>query len=72
MLITPRDMAVLIDKFQVLFDRPSTISEGRGINVMSEAVPIDDLLRIIELTRDLAEPVPQESPIPRAPRRLDD
>ena len=51
--------------------RPSVITEGRGVNVMSEALPIDALQAIIEATRGLAEPVPQESPIPRSPRRLD-
>ena len=30
MLITPRDLALLIDRFQILFGRPSTISEGRS------------------------------------------
>jgi len=72
MLITPKDIALLMDRFQVLFDRPSTISEGRGVTVTSEALPIDALQAIIEATRGLAEPAPQESPIPRAPRRLDD
>ena len=61
----PRDVAFL-------FDRPSTISEGRGVDVTSEALPIEALQAIIEHTRGLVEPAPQESPIPRAPRRLDD
>jgi len=72
MLITPKDIALLIDRLQILFGHPATITEGRGINVTSEALPIDDLQRIIELTRGLAEPAPQSSPMPRAPRRLDD
>jgi hypothetical protein len=72
MLITPRDVALLIDRFRVLLDRPSTISEGRGITVTSEALPMEALQEFIERTRGLAEPAPQSSPIPRAPRRLDD
>jgi len=62
---------LLIDKLQVPFDRPTVISEGRGIYVMSEALPVEALPEFIERTRGLAEPAPQESPIPRAPRRLD-
>jgi len=72
MLITPKDSAMLIDRFQVLFHRPSVISEGRGVNVMSEALPVEALQEFIERTRGLAEPAPQASPIPRSPRRLDD
>jgi hypothetical protein len=72
MTITPKDIALLMDRFQALFDRPSIISEGRGVNVTSEALPIDALQEFIERTRGLAEPAPQESPIPRVPRRLDD
>ena len=72
MTITPRDVALLIDRFQILFHRPSVISEGRGLTITSEALPIDALQEFIERTRGLAEPVPQESPIPRRPRRLDD
>ena len=60
MLITPKDIALLVDRFQVLFDRPSTTSEGHGINVTSETLPIEALQEFIEPTRGLAEPVPQE------------
>ena len=56
-LLTPKDIAALVDRFHVLFDRPSTISEGRGINVTSEALPIEALQAIIEATRGLTEPV---------------
>jgi hypothetical protein len=72
MLIGPTDVALLIDRFQVLFDGPSTISEGCGVNVTSGMLPIDALQAIIERTRGLAAPDLQASPIPRAPRRLDD
>ena len=30
MRMTPRDLALLIDRFQILFGRPAMISEGRG------------------------------------------
>jgi hypothetical protein len=72
MLVTPKDIALLIDRFQVLFDRPSIISKHQGVNVTSQAIPIEALQAIIDATRGLAEPVPQESPIPRSPRHLDD
>jgi len=65
MVITPRDVALLLD-------RPSTISEGRGVTVTSEAVPVEVLREIVELTRGRVELVPQASPIPRSPRRMDD
>ena len=50
MLIGPKDVALLIDRFQVLFDRPSVISEGRGINVTSESLPVEALQEFIERT----------------------
>jgi hypothetical protein len=56
MLITPRDVALLIDRFQILFARPSVISQHQGLNVTSEMLPIDALQAIIERTRGLAEP----------------
>jgi len=63
----PKDIAILLDRLQVLFERPSRISEGRDLFVRSE-LPIDALNRIVELTRGRA--VPPTSPLPR--RRLDD
>ena len=63
---------MLLDRLQVLFARPSSISQHQGFNVTSESLPIEALQEFIEATRGLAEPVPQESPIPRSPRRLDD
>jgi hypothetical protein len=72
MTITPKDVALLIDRFQVLFHRPSVITEGRDINVMSEALPVEALQEFIERTRGLEEPPPQSSPIPRRLRPLND
>ena len=75
MRITPRDLALLIDRLQVLFDRPAMISEGRGLvaTVTSEALPVDVLKGIIEATRGLAgTPAPEASPLPRLHRRPED
>lgn len=54
MRMTPRDLAFLIDRLQVLFGRPSQISEGRtlGATVTSE-VPVDVLKEIVDPTRGL-------------------
>ena len=75
MRITPRDLALLIDRLQVLFGRPAMITEGRGLTAtaISEALPIEVLKGIIEATRGLAgTPRPEASPLPRQHRRLDD
>ena len=70
--ITPRDLVLLIDRLQVLFGRPNSISEGRGFaaTITSEAFPVDVLKGIIEATRGLAgTPAPEASPLPRLHRR---
>ena len=75
MRITPRDLALLIDRLQILFGRPAMISEGRGFaaTITSEAIPVDVLKGIIEATRGLVgAPAPEASPLPRRHRRLDD
>jgi hypothetical protein len=71
MRITPRDLALMIDRFQILFGRPVTISAGRGFaaTITSEALPVDVLKGIVELTRGLAgTPAPEASPLPRLHR----
>ena len=50
MRLTPRDLAVLIDRLRILFDRPARINEGRNLSVGS-TIPIDALSRLVELTR---------------------
>ena len=65
--LMPRDIAILLDRLQFLFQRPSHIHEGRDLSVRSE-LPLDALNQIVELTRGRA--VPPTSPLPR--RRLDD
>ena len=72
MRITPKDLAFLIDRLQVLFGRPPMISEGRGFatTVTSEALPVDLVKGIIEATRGLSgAPSPEASPLPRLDRR---
>ena len=39
MLIGPKDVALLIDRFEVLFARPSVISQHQGINVRRRRSP---------------------------------
>ena len=67
MRLKPKDVAILLDRLEFLFDRPARINEQQGLNVRSE-LPIDALNRIVELTRGRA--VKPTSPLPR--RRLDD
>ena len=74
MRVTPRDLALLIDRLQILFGRPAMISEDRGFaaTITSEALPPDVLKGIIEATRGLAgTPAPEASPLPRLHRRLE-
>jgi hypothetical protein len=72
MRITPRDLALLIDRLQILFGRPAMISEGRGFaaTITSDAIPVDVLKGIVAATRGLAgTPAPEASPLPRLQRR---
>jgi len=69
--MTPKDLAMLIDRFEVLFGRPSVISQHQGLSVTSE-LSVDSLRDFIEATRGRAGPSSmEESPLPRR-RRLDD
>ena len=68
--MTPRDLCLLIDRFEVLFAKPSVISQHQGLTVTSE-LSAESLREFIEATRERAGPSPmEESPLPR--RRLDD
>lgn len=53
MRIYPKDLALLIDRLNVLFGRPSTINEERsfGITVGSRDVPTDLLREIADVAR---------------------
>lgn len=69
--MTPRDVALLIDRLQILFGRPAMISEGRGFaaTISSEALPVEVLKGIVEATRGLADTrAPEVSPLPRVAR----
>ena len=69
--MTPRDLCLLIDRFEVLFGMPSVISQHQGLRVTAE-LPADDLRDFIEATRGRAGPPRMDvSPLPRT-RRLDD
>jgi hypothetical protein len=69
--LTPRDIVLLIDRLQVLFGRPGTITEGRTLSatITPEAIPVDLLQKIIEATRELETRAPEASPLPRLPSR---
>jgi hypothetical protein len=72
MRLMPKDVALLIDRFQVLFERPSVISQHQGLTVSTE-LSADDLCEFIEATRGMGAPSRMDvSPLPRTPRRLDD
>jgi hypothetical protein len=68
MRVAPKDLALLIDRFEVLFDRPAHITEQHNLAVRSE-LPLDALKQLVELTRGRA--APPTSPLPRT-RRADD
>ena len=69
--MTPKDLAILIDRFEVLFGKPSVISQHQGLTVTSE-LSVESLREFIEATRGRVGPSPmQVSPLPRT-RRLDD
>lgn len=64
MRLKPNDVAILIDRLMVLFEKPSTISQHQGLSVTSE-LPVDVLREFIEATRGRAGPSPmEESPLP--------
>lgn len=71
-LIKPTEVAMLIDRLQVLFGRPSTISEERNLGINLNSGPIDaNILRgIVEATRGLGPVIgnSSSSPIPRLDR----
>ena len=70
-LMKPRDVALLIDRLLVLFERPSANSQHQGLTVGTE-LSADALSKFIEATRGMGEPSRMDvSPLPRT-RRLDD
>jgi transposase-like protein len=69
-LVKPTDVAMLIDRLQVLFGRPSNITEERnlGLSLSASGVGTDILRGIVEATRGLTVSGPERSPIPRLSR----
>lgn len=65
--VKPQDIALLIDRLQVLFGKPSTITEERNLGVSLETSDPELLKGIIEATRGLTDgPTgPARSAIPR-------
>jgi hypothetical protein len=74
MLITPRDLAMMIDRLQILFGRPALITEGRSLaaTITSEALPLEALQKIVELTRGLTPPADHTSGLPHIREKLPD
>lgn len=56
MVITPNQLALLIDRLNVLFGRPANITEERslGVSVASREATPEDLRRILDLTGGVA------------------
>ena len=71
-VIEPKDVAMLIDRLQVLFGNPSSISEERKLGINLNSGPLDAavLRSIVEATRGLGSGVggSTSSPIPRLDR----
>ena len=74
MLITPRDIAMMIDRLQILFGRPALITEGRSFaaTITSEVLPLEALQKIVELTRGLTPPADHTSGLPHIREKLPD
>ena len=71
MRLKPKDVAILLDRLQVLFEKPSAITQHQGPSVTSE-LSVETLREFIEATRGRAGPPRMdESTLPRR-RRLDD
>jgi hypothetical protein len=71
MRLKPNDVAILIDRLMVLFQKPSAISQHQGVTISSE-MSVDSLREFIEATRGRGGPSPMDvSPLPRT-RRLDE
>ena len=70
-LIKPQEMALLIDRLQVLFGRPSNITEERnlGINLSSGGIDPELLRGIVEATRGVTNSgTAARAPFPRIDR----
>lgn len=70
MILRPHDIAMLIDRLQVLVGKPNQITEERNIGVNFDGVSPELLMGFIEATRGLGslDGTDQDSPIPRSGR----
>jgi hypothetical protein len=67
----PNDVAILIDRLLVSFEKPSAITPHQGITVTSQ-MSVESLSGFIEETRGRGAPSPMEaSPLPRRRRLVD-
>ena len=67
----PEHLAIILDRFQVLFAKPSSISQHQDVTVTSE-VSADVMRDFIEATRGLAGTPSVNPTLPEFPRPLDD
>lgn len=67
-MVRPNDIANLIDRLQVLFGRPSQISEERSLGLSFASTDPELLRAVVEATRGLSPDAgaASESPLPRA------
>lgn len=65
LMVTPKDITGLIDRLQVLFGRPSTISEERSVGLNLSTSDPAVLRAIVDLTRGVAAVGSGGSPLPR-------
>jgi hypothetical protein len=69
MRLKPKDLAVLIDRFQMKFNRPTRICEQHDLRV-SSGIPLDALDQLVDLTREREGPPSHASLLPRGHRRF--
>jgi hypothetical protein len=69
-VIKPNDIAILIDRLQVLFGKPSNITEERSLGIHAIGNDPDFLAALVEATRGRGAPAGDMggSPLPRAER----
>ena len=65
MRFKPKDVAILLDRLLVLFDRPASIPQHQGLTVSTE-LPADALREFIEATRGRAGPSPMDGGVTAA------
>lgn len=67
-VMKPQDVALLLDRLQVLIGKPSQITEDRNLELKLDGVTPDLLRQFVDATRGLEPDSASESPIPRAYR----